>query len=68
MMSFIFVVAKEIVHLDSDFKLFCAIGNQEVREKGKRYGVVIAVVHLIGPLYLPMTRHIICFERVGKRA
>ena len=68
MMSFIFVIAEKVVHLDSDFELFCAIGNQEVREKGKRYGVVIAVVHLISPLYLPMTRRLICFERVGKRA
>jgi hypothetical protein len=37
-MSFIFVIAEKVVHLDSDFELFCAIGNQEVREKGKRYG------------------------------
>ncbi len=68
MVAFVLSVAENVTHPDACFNLFRPVANLQVAEIIERDGVVVTVVQLVGPFYLPFTWHIECLQGMSKRA
>ena len=68
MAAFVLSVAENVTHPNACFNLFRPVANLQVAEIVERHGVVVTVVQLVGPFYLPFTWHIECLQGMGKRA
>ena len=68
MAAFVLSVAENITHPNACFNLFRPVANLQVAEIVERDGVVVTVVQLVGPFYLPSTWHIECLQGMSKRA
>lgn len=68
MAAFVLAVAENVTHPNARFDLFRPVANLQVAEIVERHGVVVAVVQLVGPFYLPFTWHIECLQGMSKRA
>ena len=68
MAAFVLSVAENVTHPNARFDLFRPVTDLQVAEIGKRHGVVVTVVQLVGPFYLPFTWHIECLQGMSKRA
>ena len=68
MTAFVLSVAENVTHPNACFNLFSPVANLQVAEIVERHGVVVTVVQLVGPFYLPSTRHIECLQGMSKRA
>ena len=68
MAAFVLSVAENVTHPNACFNLFRPVANLQVAEIVERHRVVVTVVQLVSPFYLPFTRHIECLQGMGKRA
>ena len=68
MAAFVLSVAENVTHPNARLQFFRPVANLQVAEIVERHGVVVTVVQLVGPFYLPSTRHIECLQGMGKRA
>ena len=68
MAAFVLSVAENVTHPNACFNLFRPVANLQVAEIVERHGVVVTVVQLVGPFYLPSTWHIECLQGMSKRA
>ena len=68
MAAFVLSVAENVTHPNARFDLFRPVADLQVAEIVERDGVVVTVVQLVGPFYLPFTWHIECLQGMGKRA
>ena len=68
MAAFVLSVAENVTHPNACFNLFRPVANLQVAEIVERHGVVVTVVQLVGPFYLPFTWHIECLQGMSKRA
>ena len=68
MAAFVLSVAENVTHPYARLQLFRPVTDLQVAEIVERHGVVVTVVQLVGPFYLPFTWHIECLQCMGKRA
>ena len=68
MAAFVLSVAENITHPNARLQFFRPVANLQVAEIVERHGVVVTVVQLVGPFYLPFTWHIECLQGMSKRA
>ena len=68
MAAFVLSVAENVTHPNARLDFFRPVANLQVAEIIERDGVVVTVVQLVGPFYLPFTWHIECLQGMCKRA